>query len=107
MNVTEKMRHYIYSTVTNVDVYEDLLDIADDIDEQFYKMFDNINLPVSADGEICHLDDVVYYGGVKHVIVAISHKNKVNIRHALRNDSKGAFWVKASEVYGKKEKEED
>ena len=58
--------------------------------------------PPDVDGEPCLLDDIVWYRGAKHIVVAISHKGKIAIRHINRKDGKGAFWVKSIHVSHRK-----
>lgn len=58
--------------------------------------------PPDANGEYCLLDDVVWYKGVKHIVVAISHKGKIAIRHINRKDGKGSFWVRSVNVSHRK-----
>ena len=96
MNITEKLRDWADEHIEDDDLYENCLDIADEIDERFFKVMDNVNVPKDMHGEPCFLDDVVWFNGSKMVVVAISHKDKVNIRDFGTKNA--AFWVKSSHV---------
>ena len=59
--------------------------------------------PPDQNGEPCLLDDIVWYRGVKHIVVAISHKGRIAIRHVNRHDGRGSFWVKSVLVSHRKD----
>ena len=52
--------------------------------------------PRDVNGEIVFLDDVVIYNGLSYDVVAMSHKNKVVVRHPSQH--RGGRWVDASKV---------
>jgi len=96
MGITDKLRDWVDDNIDDEDMYNDCLDIVDEIDEHYLKAFDNANLPLDMHGMPCNLDDIVWYDGKKMLVVAISHKGSVNIRNFGTKDA--AFWVKASLV---------
>lgn len=99
MSITDELRDYIFYDVDSEKLADTLTNLADEIDEQYDKLYDNAKLPRDMWDEPCFLDDAVYYGGDKYIVVAISHKGNINIREFdKRNSGKGAIWVKASEV---------
>lgn len=52
--------------------------------------------PRDVNGELVFLDDVVTYNGLSYDVVAMSHKNKVVVRHPSQH--RGGKWVNAREV---------
>lgn len=52
--------------------------------------------PRDVNGNLVFLDDVVTYNGLSYDVVAMSHKNKVVVRHPSQH--RGGRWVDASKV---------
>lgn len=99
LGITEELRDYVFYDIEDENAANTLIDIADDIDEKYDKLLDNMNIARDMWGEPCCLDDVVYYKEEKFIVVAVSHKGNISIREFnKRNSGKGAIWVKASEV---------
>ena len=98
MNVTKELRNWATICLGDEDLYDDCMYIADEIDEAFHKYFDNANLPLDMYDEPCNLDDVVLYEGEKYIVVAISHRGGLCIRHIDNKTRGGGFWIKSNEV---------
>ena len=98
MEVTKELREWATYSLGDEDLYNDCMYLADEIDESFYKHFDNANLPLDMYDEPCNLDDVVLYKGKKYLVVAISHKGGLCIRDFNSRTRGGGFWIKSNEV---------
>lgn len=98
-SITEELRDYFFYDIEDDEICYALSDIADNIDDKYDKLLNNMNVARDMCGEPCCLDDVVYYKEEKFIVVAVSHKGKISIREFDKRDTgKGAVWVKASEV---------